>query len=333
MNRTNVLPTRKRSTRCNEESSSKDPQPGAIFARVFLECSGVRKLRVEVGVRVALLAACVVLLLGPLTGAGGGAELQYPLSIAVSAEGTIFLADRNLPGVFRAKEGKLSVLFQASKRFRTPLNAVRCVALDREGKLLAGDSAARNVFRFDDSGKPVPITKETGGLGMIGIPMSVAVDSQGTIFASDLEIQRIVKVPAGSDQPVEVAEIAGCRGLFIDSQDRLWVVSTTQNQLHRIAPDGTKEVIVPGRPFQFPHTVVVAADGTAYVCDGYAKAIWKVVAGSEPTKLVEGGPFQNPVGLALQGDRLWVADPRVPGVFQVDFAGQVTPIPLQAADE
>jgi streptogramin lyase len=315
------------------DASSRDSRQAAVLPRVQVTRRGERKPAAAIMARVASVAACLALLLGPLTGASGGAELQYPLSIAVSAEGTIFLADRNLPGVFRAKEGKLSVLFQASKRFRTPLNAVRCVALDREGKLLAGDSAARNVFRFDEAGKPIPITKETGGLGMIGIPMSVAVDSQGTIFASDLEIQRIVKVPAGSDQPVEVAEIAGCRGLFIDSQDRLWVVSTTQNQLHRIAPDGTQEVMVPGRPFQFPHTVVVAADGTAYVCDGYAKAIWKVVAGSEPTKLVEGGPFQNPVGMALQGDRLWVADPRVPGIFQVDFAGQVTPIPLQAADD
>ena len=285
-----------------------------------------------------LRAACLLAGLGLFLGGGAasetrGAELQYPLSIVIAQDGTIFLADRNLPGIFRGSEGKLTVLFQASKRFRTPLNAVRCVALDRDGNLLAGDSAARNVFRFDESGKPVPVTKETGGLGQIGIPMSIAVDSQGTLFVSDLEIQRIVKIPAGGDQPVEVAEIAGCRGLYVDSQDRLWVVSTTQNQLHRISPDGKKEVIVAGRPFEFPHTVVVASDGTAYVCDGYAKAIWKVVEGSAPTKLVAEAPFQNPVGMTLHGDRLWVADPRVPGVFQVDFAGQITPIPLKSADE
>lgn len=285
-----------------------------------------------------LSVACLLVGLGSFQGGLSarvtrGAELQYPISIVVAQDGTVYLADRNLPGIFRGSEGKLTVLFQASKRFRTPLNAVRCVALDRDGKLLAGDSAARNLFRFDESGKPVPVTKETGGLGQIGIPMSIAVDSQGTLFVSDLEIQRIVKIPAGSDQPVEVAEIAGCRGLCIDSQDRLWVVSTTQNQLHRIGPDGKKEVIVAGRPFEFPHTVVVASDGTAYVCDGYAKAIWKVVEGSAPTKLVEGAPFQNPVGMTLQGDRLWIADPRVPGVFQVDFAGQITPLPLKSADD
>jgi len=264
--------------------------------------------------------------------AAAAAELQYPLSIAVADDGQMYLADRNLPGVFRAQDGKLSVLFQASKRFKTPLNAVRCVALDREGKLLAGDSAARNVFRFNDEGQPEPITRVTDGLGLVGIPMDVAVNSQGDIFTSDLEIQRIVKIPHGGDEPEEVAEISGCRGLFMDAKDRLWVVSTTNDQLYRIGPTGEKEVIVPGRPFEFPHTVVVTDDDTAYVCDGYAKAIWRVPPEGVPEKLVAGEPFDNPVGLALHDNQLYVADPRARAVFRVDLEGKVSRVPLQSAE-
>ena len=60
---------------------------------------------------------------------GQSGQLQYPIDIAVSGEDLI-VVDRNLPGVFKIeKNGKLSELFKASKKFRTPLNAARCVAI------------------------------------------------------------------------------------------------------------------------------------------------------------------------------------------------------------
>jgi streptogramin lyase len=259
-----------------------------------------------------------------------GAELQYPLSIAVASNGDLFLADRNLPGVWKIGGGKLSVHFQASKKFRTPLNAVRCVRLDHEGKLLAGDSATRNVYRFDDEGHPHPITKTTNGMGLIGIPMDIAVNSRGDVYVSDLEIQRVVKIPQGSDQPEEVAEISGCRGLFIDKDDYLWVVSTTTDQLHRITPDGEQTIVARGRPFQFPHTVVVGDDGTVFVCDGYAKTMWKIAADGKPVALAAGEPLVSPVGLAIKDDVLYVADPRAKSVFTIDSSGKITRVGLQA---
>jgi len=258
------------------------------------------------------------------------AELQYPLSIAVASNGDVFLADRNLPGVWKIKGGKLSVLFQASKKFRTPLNAVRCVCLDHEGKLLAGDSSTRNVYRFDDDGQPQPITKTTNGMGLIGIPMDIAVNSKGDVYVSDLEIQRIVKIPRGSDQPEEVAEIAGCRGLFMDKDDTLWVISTTTDQLHRITPDGEQSIVVKGRPFQFPHTVVVGGGGTVFVCDGYAKTIWKIAADGKPVALAAGEPLVGPVGLAIKDEVLYVVDPRAKSVFTIDSSGKVTKVGFSA---
>jgi len=262
--------------------------------------------------------------------ASHAAEFDYPLSIAVSDDGVMFVADRNLPGIWKIADGKRSILFQGSKKFRTPLNAVRCVGLDRDGKLLAGDSATRNVYRFDDAGQPQPITKATDGMGLIGIPMDVAVTSKGDIYVSDLEIQRIVKIPVGGDEPVEVAEIAGCRGLFVDHEDALWIVSTTTDQLHRITADGKQSVVAAGRPFQFPHTVVVGADGTAFVCDGYAKTIWKITPDGKPEALAAGEPMVGPVGLAIKEDVLYVADPRAKSIFSVDVAGTVTKVEASA---
>jgi len=253
-------------------------------------------------------------------------ELQYPLGIAASAD-SIVIADLRLPGVWQAKGETLSILFKAEKRFRTPLNAVRCVEFDHDGKVLAGDSATREVYRFDDQGKPVPLTE-----GRVGIAMDIAVNQAGDLFVSDLEIQRVVKIPKAGGKPDEVAQISGCRGLFVDKEDHLWVVSTTKDQLYRIAPDGERKVVVKGRPFEFPHTVVVDDSLTAFVCDGFAKTIWKIPPDGEPQAWVKGEPFVNPVGMALRGDKILVVDPKAKGVFEIDADGKLTPLVFKVSE-
>ena len=276
-------------------------------------------------VAAARFVGVLVLIIGIRNESSAADSAQYPLSIAVS-ESTIMLADRNLPGVWKLEGGQLSAYFTGSKKFRTPLNAVRCVEFDSDGKLLAGDSSTREVYRFDDEGKPVPLTD-----GGIGIAMDIAVNKAGDLFVSDLEIQRIMKVPKAGGKPEEVTEISGCRGLFVDKEDYLWVVSTTNDQLFRISPEGKSETIVAGRAFEFPHTVIVDDDLTAYVCDGYAKTIWKITRGGKPEAWVKGEPFDNPVGMAIQGDTIYVVDPRAVAVFQIDRAGKITTTPLKAA--
>lgn len=255
-----------------------------------------------------------------------GAQMQYPLSIVATADGVIYVADRDLPGIWRATpDGKLTVYFQGSKKFRTPLNAVRCLALDREGALLAGDTATREIYRFDKDSKPVPLTK-----GGIGIPMSLACNSRGELLVADLETQRIVRVPAQGGKPEVVASVPAPRGLCVDAEDRVWVISHGKNQVLRIGADGKAETVVEGRPFQFPHTIVLGDDKTAFIVDGYAKAVWKIPAGQKPEKLVSGEPFKNPVGLTRSKTGLLVVDPHAKAVFQVDAAGKLTPVALKA---
>lgn len=251
------------------------------------------------------------------------AQMEYPLSIAVAESGKLYIADRNLPGVWQVDGSDLSTLFKGSKQFRTPLNAVRCVALDKNGKVLAGDSSTREVYRFGADGKPVPLTD-----GGIGIPMGIAVDSKGQLLVADLELHRIWKVPAQGGKPEQLAEVQAPRGVCIDDDDNLWVVSHGKDQIVRVSPDGKVTAVVTGRPFQFPHTIALAKDKTAYVCDGYAKAVWKVPPDGKPTKWVSGEPLVNPVGLAQRGDGLLVVDPRANAIFEIDPTGKPTKLDL-----
>lgn len=249
-------------------------------------------------------------------------EVDYPLSIAVDKSGTIYLADRDLPGVWRLEGERLSLLFKGSKKFRTPLNAVRCVALDREGKLLAGDSATSDVYRFDEKGQPRPLTAQGKPYGQVGIPMGIAVDAEGNLLVSDLETHRILKIPKQGGPAQQFAAVPAPRGLFYDSQKQLWVISG--RKLVRIGAGGEQKTIVDDGVFLYPHTVAVSDEGTAYVCDGYAKAVWKIAAGQKPEKWVSGSPLDNPVGIELHQGKLFVADPRAKAVFEIDSAGKLT---------
>lgn len=255
---------------------------------------------------------------GPWAARAVAAGMQYPLSSAVAADGTVYVADRKLPGIWKVTGGKAEVFFQASKRFRTPLNAVWCVAFDSKGRLLAGDSATREVYRFDKTGKPTPLTK-----GGIGIPMSIAADGKGTLFVADLEVHRIWKVPEGGGKPAEFAAITAPRGLTVDGAGQLWVVNAGKNPLVRFGPDGKPVAVVEGRKFRFPHNVAVGKDGTAYVTDGYGKCVWKVPPGKPPVKLAAGKPFVNPVGITWLRDKLLVTDPRADALFTVTVDGKV----------
>lgn len=245
-------------------------------------------------------------------------QMQYPLSVTVT-DSAAYVADRDLPGIWKLDSGTTAEFFKGSKQFRTPLNAVRCITVDNEGRLLVGDSATREIYRFDAQGEPTPLTH-----GGIGTPMSLAVDSTGQIYAADLELHRIYRIPKAGGKPEVLAEVRAPRGICVDDQDRLLVVNHGDNQVVRIDSEGTLQVVVKGRPFQFPHNIAVGAEGSLYVTDGYAKAVWKIDSAGKATKWVSGDPLQNPVGLVAQGSNLLVADPHAKAIFQIDADGKVS---------
>lgn len=243
--------------------------------------------------------------------------LRYPLAAAVGSDGTIYVADRDLPGIWKFADDRWSVHFRGSNKLRTPLNAVRCLAIDPQGKLLAGDSATREVYRFDDAGHPQPLTK-----GHVGIPMALAVSPHGAIFASDLELHRIVMIPAQGGEPVEVAQSLAARGLALDADGNLIAVCHGDEPIIRIAADGKERtVLMKGRPFRFSHHVAIGTKGELYVADGYAKTIWKIEGGNPPAAICAGDPLKNPVGLAWSGGNLLIVDPHAKAVFELTSSG------------
>lgn len=264
-----------------------------------------------------------------LAGRGQAEEFHYPLKPAAAENGPVYVADLKYPGILVVKQGQIEKYFAASKKLGTPLCRIRSLAVDRSGKLLAGDSGTREIYRFDQPDKPTPLVK--GAQAGIGIPMAIAVDSKGNIFVADLEVHWIWKLAPSGGAPQRFAEVAAPHGMTIDGKDRLWVVSGSKDyQLVRLSPDAKLEVIVAGHPFQYPNDVALDPQGTAYVSDGYGKTIWKIEGAGKPQSWISGGPLVNPVGLAWHTGHLLIADPNpktnTGHIYQADSAGKLTPL-------
>ncbi len=249
------------------------------------------------------------------------ADLEYPLDVAVSGDGTIYIADRKLPGIWSFKDGKLEKYFTGSKTYRTPLNAVRCVAVGPDGALYAGDSATREVYRFDADRKPVPLTN-----GGIGIPSDILVE-QEQIIAADLELQRIWSFPVAGGVPQELAVIAGVRGLARGDDGSLYCVTTLEDPVRKVEAGGKLTVVIKDRPFDLPHHAVFKA-GSLYIPDNYAITVWKapIDGTGPPAPLVKGSPLNRPVGICLEGDNFLIADPHARDIFRVTPEGQIKSI-------
>ncbi len=244
--------------------------------------------------------------------------VSYPLDIAIAADGTAYVVDLKMHGVWKWKAGELSEFFRGSPKFRTPLNTARSVAIDQDGLLLVADTATREIYRFNTEGKPQPLTG-----GKIGIPMDLAVTSDGTIYVADLERRALLRIRPGSADVEHVADV-NPRGVCVDSQERVWVVSQDEQQLVVVAEDGTITPIVKSRIFNFPHQVAVNANGDAYVTDNYEHTVWKVVAGEAPVKWAEDNAVENPVGITLVDDLPVVVDSRKRQVIKFDDMGKPT---------
>ena len=254
--------------------------------------------------------------------------LVYPISIAVAPQEGIFVADLNGHCVWQIKEQKLSLFSFGSRRFRTPLNRVRCVEIDAQGKVLAGDTGAREVYRLDEAGKTTGLTRQKKEDFGIGMPMDMVLDQEGNVLVADLERPgHIWKVPAAGGAPERLVGVNAPRGLALDAEQRLWVISG--RKLLRFDAEYKPQTIVDDGTFSFPHTVVVDPAGTAYVADGYKKTIWKVAADGKPQAWVQGKPLVNPVGLAWQGKQLLVVDPRAKAIFQISGEGKISPLELK----
>lgn len=253
------------------------------------------------------------------------APFEYPIFLTIGPDRSIYVADQDVPAVFRiTPDGKVVTLFKGQRKYRTELYRARPLALDANGILLVGDPATMDVYKLGADGKAAPLTGKpvkhlngmTANVGEFLMPEGVAVGPDGTIYVADLRYAAIFKVPPGSNKPAKLADLPAPHGMVFDRDGTLVVVSHGESNLKRVRTDtGAVTDILAGRlPTRkyvpFPLSVCVRPDGNYVVTDNYNRCLWLVSRDGKADVLVEGDPLKKCTGVACdKAGNLAIADP------------------------
>ncbi|MCC9603796.1 hypothetical protein LOC67_24865 [Stieleria sp. JC731] len=241
------------------------------------------------------------------------AAVTYPRAVTVDGDKK-YIVDLDLPGIWVQTDESSKVFTPGTKLLRKAMNRPWCVAVHPAGGLLIGDSATREIYHAKESGTKLIALNG----GYLGIPMALAVDSEGNqVYVGDAERRAVFRLPIGGGKPELVARV-NARGLSFDSEGNLWAITPDADAVVKIdVSKNSAETVVGDRPYQFPNGLVWAGE-EGFVTDGYGKAIWRFTADGKTEKWFEGEPLQSPVGISVDENYLYVADPRSKQVYRFD---------------
>ncbi|MFN3431692.1 MAG: hypothetical protein ACK46X_17280, partial [Candidatus Sericytochromatia bacterium] len=200
--------------------------------------------------------------------------LSYPVGIAVTATGTVYVADpglqairaispagvvSNLAGKYWDNEGGLADGTGAGALFQEPMD----LTLDRLGNLVVADTSNHRIRKVTPQGVVTTLAGSggTGGWGggfadgaansaMFKRPYGVAVDASGNVYVADRDNQRLrkltpggmVSTPAGSGTAGRLDGLGGTArfnapvGLAIDARGRLAVADSANHAVRLLYP-------------------------------------------------------------------------------------------------
>ncbi|MGA2052797.1 MAG: hypothetical protein ABSH19_05740 [Opitutales bacterium] len=197
--------------------------------------------------------------------------LQNPVSVATDAQGDVFVASIDNNSIVKiAPDGTVSTFAgtpgQSGSTDGTLANALfsepRGLATDADGDLFVADEGNSNIREIFPDGTVTTVaggtspgsTDGVGSAAGFNQPRGLAVDSDGDIIVADTNNDTIrmiapdgtVTTLAGTpgqagnvDGPGNQAEFNMPRGVSVDASGNIYVTDTGNNEVRRIAPDGT----------------------------------------------------------------------------------------------
>ena len=224
-------------------------------------------------------------LIGP-AGDGGpaiDAFLDSPFGVAVDSTGNIFVSERGGHRVRRIDTGTgviTTIAGNGTGGFtgdggpgaEATLNTPMGLAIDRDGILYIADSANNRVRRVDPADGVITTMAGNGKSGVSGDggpateaelrPLSLACDSNGDLYISDVRNGRIRKVDIATGaistfaEPVDAddAALKGVFGIAFDAADNLFLAGTLTGSVRVIsASDGELTTLGGSRWQQFSY--------------------------------------------------------------------------------
>ena len=287
---------------------------------------------------------------GAVDGTGAAALFNVPVALTADAMGNVYVADSgndiirkiSPAGVVTTLAGTAGVSGAAdgngvAARFANPQG----IALDGSGAIYVADTGNHAVRKISPGGDVTTLASESAGLQ---VPVSIAVDSAGTVYVSDgAWVRKIAPTGAVSNLASSIAGRA-LGAITVDPQGTVYVIDQDvrfpgnepylSSIIDSITPLGTLSVFAgtppnapPYGPYGYPGAIPAVLDnplgittdsaGNVYVADSGHNYIQKLVPGGNASIVVgqynasgfQPGPLpgllRNPSGIALFGTTLY----------------------------
>lgn len=180
----------------------------------------------------------------------GGAEagqMMWPCSMAMSAEGNLFISDEALHriSVFNT-DGDFLDSWGAKGKGAGEFNRPSGIAFDHEGNLLVADGINNRIQRFTPDGKYIDGWGRRGSApGEFSIPWGISVDASGNIFVADWRNDRVQKFDSGGRHLAVFgapgsgkSELHRPSSVTLDEDGNIYIADWGSHRVRIFAPDG-----------------------------------------------------------------------------------------------
>jgi serine/threonine protein kinase, bacterial len=146
--------------------------------------------------------------------------------------------------------------------------------------------------------------------GLTG-PEGVAVDSVGSVYVTNIENDRVVKLPPDSTKQTVLpfVNLKEPYGLAVDKDGGVYVGDTDNDRVVKLAAGSTSQTVLPFSDLKRPEGLAVGKDGNVYVVDTGNDRVVQLAAGSTTQTVLPFNDLERPKGVAVDKDgSVYVAD-------------------------
>jgi DNA-binding beta-propeller fold protein YncE len=256
--------------------------------------------------------------------AGRLGKINRPEGIGIGNQGQLLVADTwNDRILLSSSEGDVAGSFGEFGEKPGNLQCPRSVWTDKAGNIYVVDSWNHRIEKFSPTGRFLLAFGSKGGPwgydeadGKFTYPYGVAVDSQGFIYVSDFNNNRIQKFdPRGKFKKKwgtdgrQDGQFSHPAGLAIDSNDRLYVADVGNGRIQAFTTEGDFDgkFVGPDGEFDRPYGVAVDSKGDVYVAEMGASKVQKFTSSGKLIWSLEergggDGELDMPLSVAVDGD-------------------------------
>jgi uncharacterized protein (TIGR03437 family) len=225
--------------------------------------------------RISFSSGATIVAGGGNTASGDGgpaasALLQHPAGVSTSAQGDLYIADRDNNRIRRvAPDGTITTIAGTGAAgdsadyqlaIHAQLNAPSSVTPDANGNLYIADTGNHRIRVVSAGGEILPFTS----VGLVS-PVYAIPDGKGNVYVADDNGGIYQALPSGAVNPI-LTNLKHPRGLFLDSAGNLYFTEAGGPHVKRLGVAGDITLIAEGA-WNTPRGIAVDSSGNIFVAD------------------------------------------------------------------